>query len=239
MRHPSDLNLFTQPSAKLEIIHEQPTISDLKDWRKGDLLDLLELVCAIVKSDQYQNDPQMILDQAHAIPLPTTLATLLLNTLPRLERLLRVQHDTEFKVDGSGLPNCAELAKWIGLGGVFTRELQAILKPVEPRMEETAPTPQPVTEAPAKAVESLSMTEAQYSTLCITTNKHGMEGRQWKIAGNLIAEVTQVNGLGFVGKLYSGDHVTPLKPYRDYEPAATQCRAHAEGVLKLLKTIPR
>jgi hypothetical protein len=237
MTHPSQLTIF-HPIRKMEVVELKPTITDLKDWRKSDLLDLLELVCTLVQSDEWKADAQSLHHLANELRLPASLITLVLNSIGRLEELLGIDRSTqELKVDGKHFPNVTALATHCGLGGVFTKDVEAIWKPVE----EVKPLPDPLEPEPGEEQpRPMPMQPTDYlpSECKITTNP--MEsGRQWKIAGQLISEVEHIAGLGHVGRLYSGSHVTPLKPYHDYEPAATQCRAHAEGVLKFLKTIPR
>ena len=197
------------------------------------------MTCELIKSDEYRDNPQQLLSIADELQLPCSLTTLLLNSLGRLEVLLKVSLNEErFSLECKTLPNVAELARHIGLGGVFTREVDAIWqghKPAKPIVQETKPEPPQPVKVPV-VVEQPD--ESKYFTAVIKTNQT-LTGRQWTIGGQLIAEVVFMDGIGHVGKLYSGTHVTPLKPYREYEPAATQCRAHTEGILKFLKTIPR
>jgi len=239
MQHPSQLNIFAQPQTnKAEI--PKPKLEDFSHWREGDLLDLLELICTLMQSDEWQSqgNTRMLMQRSLECNLPSSITTMLLNTLPKLESLLGLQvNDCEFKPDATQLPNVASLAKWCGLGGVFTKEVDAIWKgkaealPAMPTIEQ----PQEIEQlqAPKTTIE-----QPQYFEARITTNVIA-DGRQWKIGGQLISEVLHYPGLGHVGKLYSGDFVTQTKPYREYEPAATQCRNHVEGILKFLKTIPR
>lgn len=241
MNHPTQLNIFTQGQSKRELKTElpKPRIADFRYWREGDLFDMVEMTCELVKSDEYRDNPQQLLSIADELQLPCSLTTLLLNSLGRIENLFQLTMNEErFSLEVREIPNTAALARHLGLGGVFTREVDAIWegkRPVKPIVQESKQdTPQPV-KMPA-VVESTD--ESQFSTAKITTNQTP-SGRQWKIGGQLIAEVVFVDGIGHVGKLYAGTHVTPLKPYREYATAAEQCRSYTEGILKFIKTIPK
>src|SRR5690349_24300708 len=128
MKHQSQLNIFAEPPTnKAEI--PKPKLEDFAHWREGDLLDLLELVCELMQSDEWKRDgnTRALMNHSLECNLPSSITTMLLNTLPKLERLLGLQvNDGELKPDATRLPNIAALAKWCGLGGVFTREVDVI-----------------------------------------------------------------------------------------------------------------
>ena len=52
MNHPTQLNIFTQGQSPRELKIElpKPRIADFRYWRDGDLLDMVELTCELVKS---------------------------------------------------------------------------------------------------------------------------------------------------------------------------------------------
>lgn len=240
MNHPSQLNIFTAGQPKqIKVELPRPRIADFKYWRDGDLLDMVELTCELLKSDEYRDNPQQLLDMANGLQLPCSLTTLLLNSIGRIEHLFQLTMNEErFSLEVREIPNTAALARHLGLGGVFSREIDAIWngKPVAKSsvQEIKLDAPQP---AEMPTVHE-SPDESQYSTAKITTNQT-LTGRQWKIGSQLIAEVVLIDGIGHVGKLYAGSHVTPLKPYREYATAADQCRSYTEGILKFIKTIPK
>ena len=239
MNHPTQLNIFTQGQSPRELKIElpKPRIADFKHWREGDLLDMVELTCELVKSDEYRDNPQQLLSIADELQLPCSLTTLLLNSIGRIENLFQLTMNEErFSLEVREIPNTAQLARHLGLGGVFTREVEAIWEGQKPK-------PQSVQELKNEAAKPVSVPVVQqpqeYAPIeCRITTNQTATGRQWKIGGQLIAEV-ELTQLGHIGKMYSGQFCNPTRPYRDYEPAATQCRQHTEGILKFLKTIPR
>jgi hypothetical protein len=237
MIHPTQL--FT-PIKSPPIESPKGKLEDLKNWREGDLLDLVELICELVQSEDWQKNPLAVHEIGNELRLPSSLTTLLLNSLNRLERILITKEVDTIGAIASEMPNVTELAKCLGLGGVFTKEVEAIwqgTKPTKPIAQAPIVTneSEPPTQLPiARIVE----VQAYASMECrITTNQTGT-GRQWKIGGQLIAEV-ELTTLGHVGRMFSGSFSNQTRPYREYESAATQCREYTEGVLKLLKTIPR
>ena len=247
MIHPSQLEIF-QPrnEAKLEIARDhRDSLDDIKHWRDMDLLQLLDLFCRLMQSDEWkeQGTTRMLLEGSLQCDLPSSLAMMLLNTLPRLEGLLRLDSDAP-NIDAQAveLPNVAMLAAQCGLGGVFTKEIHSIWK--------GASRPKPVTELvqmPEKVVNvdpdpvpvSLPATEQTKpaADIAITTNTVP-NGRQWKIKGIVISEVVSIQGLGNVGTFHAGAFQFKTKGYSEYSMAADQCRSYVEGVLKMLKTLP-
>ena len=213
------------------------------------MLELIELFADLVKSDEWQaqGTTQMLLGGALDCDLPSSLTMLLLNTLPRLERLLGLQkQDQHFEPNATSLANVAALAMHCGLGGVFTKEVDAIwggperepkhIKPMNPAPKQK---PETANEAKLEAKQEGPTPIANAaSTLAITTNVIA-DGRQWKIAGTLVSEVREVQGLGHVGTFYAGSFQFKTRAYSSADLAIHQCRDHVEGVLKMLKIMPR
>lgn len=243
MIHPSQLEIFTQRNeAKLSIAQDHvDSLDDLKHWRDMDLLQLLDLVCTLMRSKEWQEQgtTRMLLEGSLQCDLPSSLTMMLLNTLPRLEGLLGLNSDICNSVNDQAieLPSVAMLAAQCGLGGVFTKDVAAIWKGSarpKPTTElvqvvETLPEikPLPVAEQPKQLP----------SDLAITTNTIP-NGRQWKIKGVVVSEVVNIQGLGQIGTFHAGSFQFKTKAYSEYSMAADQCRAYVEGVLKMLKTLP-
>lgn len=242
MIHPSQLEIFApRNEAKLSIAQDHvDSLDDLKHWRDMDLLQLLDLVCSLMRSKEWQEQgtTRMLLEGSLQCDLPSSLTMMLLNTLPRLEGLLGLNSDGCNSVDAQAieLPSVAMLASQCGLGGVFTKDVAAIWK--------GAARPKTVTELvqvvePVHEIKPVPVTEQTKpaADLAITTNTIP-NGRQWKIKGVVVSEVVNIQGLGQIGTFHAGSFQFKTKGYSDYSMAADQCRAYVEGVLKLLKTLP-
>ena len=242
MIHPSQLEIFTpRNEAKLSIARDHvDSIDDLKHWRDMDLLQLLDLVCNLMRSKEWQEQgtTRMLLEGSLQCDLPSSLTMMLLNTLPRLEGLLGLNSDSNNSVYAQAieLPSVAMLAAQCGLGGVFTKDVAAIWK--------EAAKPKPTTELvqvvePLPEIKPVPVVEQTKpaADLAITTNTIP-NGRQWKIKGVVVSEVVNIQGLGQIGTFHAGSFQFKTKGYSDYSMAADQCRSYVEGVLKMLKTLP-
>jgi len=237
MIHPSQI--FT-PTQSRQAEAPKLKIEDLKNWRDSDLLDLVELICELVQSEDWKNNSQSLLERAQELRLPCSLTLLLLNSLNRLERILITNDAPATEQVMRDMPNVTALARELGLGGVFTKEVQAIWQGTKAPKPIGQPSTQQVNESKSTQPEMRPIAQVQeYApTECRITTTQTPNGRQWKIGGQLIAEVEKTQ-LGHIGKMFSGSFCNPTRPYREYESAATQCREYTEGVLKMLKTIPR
>ena len=237
MNHPSQI--FT-PTQSRQVEAPKPKIEDLKNWRESDMLDLVELISELVKSEDWKNNSQSLLERAQELRLPCSLTLLLLNSLNRLERILITNDAPATEQVMREMPNVTALARELGLGGVFTKEVQAIWQGTKAPKPIEQPSTQQVNEAKPTQPEMRPVAQVQeYAAVeCRITTTQTPNGRQWKIGGQLIAEVEKTP-LGHIGKMFSGSFCNPTRPYREYESAATQCREYTDGVLKMLKTIPR
>lgn len=245
MRHPSEI---FKPVESERIRIEAHSINDLKSWRDGDIVDLLLDMLRIMQDDEWksQNMLDAVLSRSIELRLPSSITTLMLNTIPRLKQAIdRTANEPMSLIDvqlTKGLIDVKQLAVELGMSEIIAKQLpqnetqetshSAVVAPPSPTEQHRATNQEEFSYAPTSAT-------ALPVHLAITTNQSGDHGRQWKIGGQLIAEVVFIEGIGFIGRRYSGDERIDTRPYREASSPMQQCRAYTEGILKLVRTLPR
>jgi len=241
MTHPDQL--FTpKVSTNLQAVQHEV---NLRQWRNLDILELLEAFKSIAMQP-------CTTDQLQALEgLPSSLHTLLLNSVMPLRRLMQQPNDCH-DLDGARItnqlpsfakvntndlpPQFKAIAADLPTVKVSTHQARTETLPeavILPKQELTPITTEQLNTLPAEECDCKDSKPKEYKIIA----RSFIGGKRWYIGRALVAEVEFIEGLGHVCRKYTGKHLSNQKPYSKYETAASEAIAHASGCLYLLGAV--
>jgi len=221
----------------------KPPMTSFSQWRQYDMIELLEFLSDWIRNG---NNTVEVLQKSISDNLPCSIATLMLNSIRPIQNIIESEKSKEGnKSKADELPSIATLASQCGLGGIFTKDIESIWRPSKAVKPDIAPI---IPEEQTKSItvpnnvnqsqEPEQDNKPLHESIIIKVNSIP-NGKQWKIGGQLIAEYRYIPGIGHIGNFHAGNFKFQTRGYNEASMALNQCRSFAEGVLKLLKTIPR